>query len=268
MKRLKFAVCLVAFLYLACSSGEQAEPQVTPLASNGVADRLAELYADEANWPTRVWLEEPLIDEQGEVLVRPQRPGVLIYLRPDGRTRVDFGRHGPHTVPVTQTNLASEARRIASAQGTKIFPNLLGMLMNRVVDTEAETLEVMHLAAEDIRGGRILLVFADTREVDVAELTQFASSVEQAGNVSLTTFVPITDELDGDVHSDLRAGGWTSPFVMTPMAKSYVPAMLESGLPRPFARLCTDEGKILAEGPPDTATLQAMRAALRPVGES
>lgn len=268
MKRVSFVLYFVALFSFACASGEQVEQSTTASMALAVEHRLGALYADDANWPTRVWLEEPLVDDQGGVLVRPHRPGVLVYLRPDGQARVDFGRHGPHTVPVSQTNFASEANRIASAEGTKIFPNLLGMLMNRVVDSEAEELEPMQLAAQDIRGGHILLVFADTREADVRALVDFASRVEHAGDVRLSTLVPITDELDGDVLTDLRAGGWTAPFVMTPMAKSYVPAMLEPGLPRPFARLCTDEGKILAEGSPDATTFAAMTAALRAGGES
>jgi hypothetical protein len=246
----------------ACAPNDDDRSVDSTATRDEVAARLARLHADDASWPTRVWLESPLVDASGEVLVKPKRPGVLVFMRPNGDLRVDFGRHGPHTVPVTQTNFVDEAARYRSGEATKTHPNLLAMLMNRVVEIDDEQLRPQQLDADVIRGGRLLLVFADPASADVQALTTFASEVERAGDVRLTAFVPITDELDRDVLSELRAGGWQDPFVMTPMARSYVPAMLEPGTPRPFARLSTDEGRILAEGPPDDATLAAMREAL------
>ena len=105
------------------------------------------------------------------------------------------------------------------------------------------------------------MVFADTREIDVAEYVAFAEQVEHLRDMRLTVFVPITDELDGDVHADLRAGGWKAPFVMTPMARAYVPAMLEPGTPTPWVRLATVEGRIVAEGPVGEETRARMMTA-------
>ena len=256
---------LAAFVLLggACTlGGDQAEPAPAEPARDAVAERLAGLYADEAVWPTRLWLEEPLLDDSGEVVVPPRRNGVLVYMRPNGDLRVDFGRYGPHTVPMTQTNFVSESERYRSGEATKTLPNLLGMLTNRVVEIDAEVLRPQKLDAEAVKGGRILIVFADAATVDVPAMTAFAAGVEGAGDVRLVVWMPVTEERDGDVVTDLVAGGWTHPFVMTPIARSYVSAMLEPGLAPPFARLASDEGRILAEGPPDDATLAAMREAL------
>ncbi len=253
---------LLLALIVACAPNDDAPPPGASPAKDAVAERLAALYADEASWPTRVWLEEPMVDASGEVVVKPKRPGVLVFVRRNGDLRVDFGRQGAHTVPIARTNFVGEAARVRSGEASKTYPNLLGMVMNRVVEFDAERLRPHKLDADAIRGGRILLVFADAATADVEALSAFAAGVKAAGDVRLTTFVPITDERDGDVAIDLLAGGWSDPFVMTPMARSYVPAMLEPGTPRPFARLSTDEGRILAEGPPDEATLGAMREAL------
>jgi len=252
------ALGLLIALCAACAPSD-GTPDAAPQAG---ADRLARLYADEASWPTRVWLEEPLVEAGGEVLVPPHRNGVLITMHRNGDLRVDFGRHGAHTVPIAQTNFVAEAARYRSGEATKTFPNLLAMMMNKLVEIDAERLRPLKVDGAAVRGGRILLMLADARTADVAALARFASEVEAAGDVRLTVFVPITDELDGDVLGDLNAGGWTAPFVMTPIAQSYVKAMLEPGMPQPFARLATDEGRILAEGPPDDATFAAMRSAL------
>lgn len=225
--------------------------------------RVAALYAQEVHWPVRVWLDEPHVGEAGQVLVKPRRPGVLVYLQPDGDVRIDFGRQGAHTVPVTITNFESELERVRSGQATKTHPNLLGMLVSRIVDGSQDTLMQKDLLVEEVRGGRILLVFADAAQADVAALTAFVETVEAAGDVRLTTFIPITEKLDGDVLLDLRAGGWSDPFLMTPMAPSYLSALLEPGTPTPFARLATDEGRILVEGEPNAATQSAMVEALQ-----
>ncbi len=268
---LAFVCGLHAALAVACAPRDDEastreatspEPTVSTAADDALAARRAQLFADEAFWPTRVWLEEPLLDESGAVLVKPKRPGVVIFMRENGDVRVDFGRQGPHTVPVSMTNFASEAQRLRAGPATKTQPNLLGMLSNRIVDIDGDHLRPTKLDLDAVRGGRLLLVFADAARSDVAALTDFATEAERAGDLRLTTFIPVTDELDGDVAMDLKAGGWNDPFLMTPMAKSYLAAMLEPGTPRPFVRLATDEGRILVEGPPDASTLEAVRAAL------
>jgi hypothetical protein len=258
------ALVVLALLGAACSpDGGAPAPDAQP-ADDPDAALADELYPQEAYWPVRVWLEEPLLGPDGDVLVKPKRNGVLVYLQPNGEARVDFGRYGAHTVPVAQTNFSSELERVRSGAATKTHPNLLGMLVTRLVDASQDRLMKKDLRVDEVRGGRVLLVFADAAQADVAALTAFAESVEAAGDVRLTTFIPITEELDGDVLIDLRAGGWSDPFLMTPMSPAYTQAMLEPGTPTPFARLATDEGRILAEGVPDDATQAAMIEALQP----
>jgi hypothetical protein len=255
---------LICVCAQACSRSDEGRTEGGASGRGDLAARLADLYREDAYWPTRVWLEAPLLGDGDAVVVPPRRMGVVIFLEPNGDVRIDFGRYGAHTVPIEQTNFVAESARVRAGEATKTFPNLLGMLMNRVVDAGSDSLATKQLVAEDIRGGPILLVFADAKTADVEALTAFASKVAEGAHRVSTFFLPITEELDGDVLSDLRAGGWTDPFVMTPMADAYVTAMLEPGTPRPFARLCTDEGRILAQGPPDDATLAAMLAALEP----
>jgi hypothetical protein len=259
---------LLCVALLGCS-GQQDETspdssrEVVPASAASVdPSTYASIFADEASWPVRVWLEEPLLDESGEVLVPVRRMGVLMYLSEDGRARVDFGRFGPHTVPASQTNLVDEARRIRSGEASKPLPNLIAMLATRLVDSTSEKLAIRDAAWDGPRDERVLLVFADPFAVDMREIQQQLSPVESSAMLWQTVLVPISDQDDAALLVELRAQGWESPFVVNSVARSYVPAMLAPQTPRPLLRLSSANGRILIEGPPTEATVAAIAAAL------
>lgn len=248
------------------SSGPGAEA-VASVADVAVAERLAALYDHDRVWPVRVWLEEPLLAEDGAVLVPPRRMGVLVTLHEDGRARVDFGRYGAHSVPVTQTNFVAESERVRRGEATKTHPNLVGMLANRMATTDGDVVSPDRRRLDEAVGGRVLLVFADPEDPAMPSLAERARAIEQAGDVRMRVLVPVTELKDPKVHAALKAAGWDGRFVVTPIARSYVPALLEPGTPTPWLRLASDEGRVIAEGPPDEATEAAMRQALRSESE-
>lgn len=270
------AVCCA--LVLACSSEtretsdttgrvsgvEREAASATPAAES--APSFAEIFADEAIWPVRVWLEEPLQGEQGEVLVPARRLGVLIYLGENGETRVDFGRFGPHTVPASQTNLASEALRVRSGEATKTFPNLVGLIATRMVDPSSPELTVSAPPAGVMDDEHVLLVFADPF---VADMRSIAEVVEQLGSrpsLRLTVLVPLGGRANQQIQAELRSKEWTEPFVLSALAGPYAAAMLEPDTELPLLRLCTANGRVLAEGPPSQETIERMRAVLMQAG--
>ena len=86
--------------------------------------------------------------------------------------------------------------------------------------------------------------------------------IERSDRIAISALIPLTDQGDGEMWLHLREVGWRLPFLVSSFAQAYSQSMLEPGTPRPFLRLCTAEGRILAEGPPDAATIAAFREAL------
>lgn len=100
-------------------------------ASTGVAEPVLNgesLYHYPQFWPPYAFLKEPLPQKEGNGPILPDIRGVLIRITDDGRALIDFGRHGMHDVPVEQTTLPAQARRIQEGKESKRGPNYLQML--------------------------------------------------------------------------------------------------------------------------------------------
>jgi len=226
----------------------------------------AEIFADEAIWPVRLWLETPLVDEQGEVIVPERRLGVLMYLTEDGDARIDFGRFGPHTVPASQTNLADEALRVRAREAAKTFPNLVGLIAMRMLDPGSPALTQMTPPAELTNDDRVLLVFADPFTHDMPSIGRLVAELRDQPSLGLIVLFPLSSRPNGQIQAELRSKDWTDPFVLSALAVPYAAAMLEPGAEPPLLRLSSANGRILAQGAPSEETIARMRAVLMHAG--
>ena len=221
----------------------------------------ANLTMHDEFWPDKAQLVEPLLGAKGEMIVPTGRLGVLVWIREDGRARVDFGRFGPHTVPVAQTDLVEGTNAIRRGERTKTLPNLLLMISTRLADSMTSDLR-LHPVVREANDEFMLLLFADPRREAFGEIVRRVAPISGHERIGVTALVPLTSERDLETLGRLKAANWKSPFLIGRFAESYAEAMIEPNIATPFLRLATANGRIVVEGPAHEETIEAIRAVL------
>lgn len=221
-------------------------------------------WMDAAFWPPQVALTEPLLDDSGGVEVPAGRLGALAWVRADGRLRADFGRFGAHTVSIERTDLLPRMQALRDRPASKTHPNLVLMIGNRMVDAASGQLQMHRFTTTDPEA-LLLMLFDDPSDAGFAARVADVDALANDRRLVAAVLFPIgdaADEADAEVLDRLVAAGWRGRFESTSYARGDADALLDDGTTVPWLRLCTVEGRILAEGPPTPEIRAAIESLL------
>ncbi len=191
------------------------------------------LLSNERFWPYQVALTQ-----DGSV-------GVLIRVESGGQARIDFGRDGLRNVPVSDTDLVERANRVRLGELEKRGPNFLLAIGPRILDSSASVPRAFPI---DLAAGKpgFISVFADPRTPGFSEMAKTLAPLSERHGV-MTILFPQGRVSDVDLSAQLRALGWTIPFVLSHLSEPYTRTLLSSALRPPAVMLQTDEGRVLFE---------------------
>jgi hypothetical protein len=208
-----------------------------PGAAAVTADTLIE---NERFWPWRVTLLRPWKS------LRAEATGVLIRVEHAGVARIDFGRDGVHEIPVSETDLVTQANRVRMGEESKLAPNLVRSLAPRLIDSAAAPPGPLGFAPA-MQADALLCVIADPQAESFEALAAQLVPLRTRAKL-LTVLLPIGDVDDPILYEKLRALGWTVPFVYDHLAESYARSILADDVERPAIVLQTPEGRLLFHG--------------------
>jgi hypothetical protein len=204
------------------------------------------LLARERDWPYRVALIRSWQPDSGRTL-RVGQVGVLVRVEDGGVARVDFGRHGRHSIPVGATDLVERANRIRRGELAKTTPNFVAAIGPRLLDSGHSPLRPLDPAKLEGQGA-FLCVFADPEGEDFASLVEGIAPLRRYDGVSTLLF-PQGRHADIRVGKKLKALGWTVPFVFNHLAEPYSRTLLPEPAALPALLLQTSEGRVLFQSP-------------------
>jgi len=216
-----------------------AAPAVTELPEHSVADPRAPIISEATLLESeRFWPYQTELPANGSV-------GVLIRVEPGGVARVDFGRDGKRSVPVSETDLVARANRIRTGDLEKAAPNFVFALGPRLLDSASDELRPLTFATVAEKPG-FVCVFADPGQPEFAEIAAALSPLRERHGVATILF-PQGEHPDPALRERLRALNWTVPFVYDHLSESYTRSLLDDGWKVPAVVLLSSEGRVLYE---------------------
>ncbi len=231
-----------------------AAPVVTELPEHRVADPRAPIVTEATLLESeRFWPYQAALTEDGSV-------GVLIRVEPGGLARLDFGRDGKRTVPVSETDLVVRANQIRTGELEKAAPNFVLALGPRMVDPGSGELRPYPFASVAEKRG-FVCVFADPSQAEFAALAAALAPLNDRHGVGTILF-PQGEHPDRALREKLRALNWPVPFVYDHLAEPYTGTLLPAGTPSPFVVLQTNEGRILYQSAWRPSVVAELTAAL------
>lgn len=245
---------------LACagSGGTDATLPATSREADAPVTAGSLLLRDEL-WPFRVELLRPVVPVDGSGALAPM-PGVLVRVEPGGVARVDFGRFGRHEVPVDATDLVERANRVRVGEETKLAPNLVLTIGNKLLDSARDEVHPFPLA-RDVRLRALLCVFADPASPDFPGVADALRPLAGREGVQSVLF-PLGGLRDGRVRQRLRALDWPIPFVFDRFSRLYTRSIAGEEVALPHAMLLTPNGRVLIQGPVSPRLARELDAAL------
>lgn len=243
---------------------DTTEPSSTPAAAESSGKITPEnVLENERYWPDIVSMVEAWTDPDSGRLIKKGYRGALIRIDDLGRTRIAFGRHGTHDVPLERTDVVARANEVESGARYKVAPNFLAHFGTQFVDSSADDLipyPLLELAESD----RFLCLFADPRSDIFGELAQRISSLGKTPGVQLL-FFPMAMKRDeaGGVKDLLTRASLPIPFAYPEAAEVQARTLLGEVPAVAYALLVTAEGRELRRQElGDGRNLEALRAAL------
>ncbi|MFH1498034.1 MAG: hypothetical protein ABII82_09445 [Verrucomicrobiota bacterium] len=229
-----------------------------------VADPAAEvitadnLLAGERFWPYRVARTTAEGSDQGGNAVPVGLQGVLLWVEPDGRACVDFGRDGIQRIPVVQTDLLPQANRIRLGEEVKSAPNLIYSLGPRLIDVAVEPARPLDLL-KFAEWKRIIALSADPDDPRLSAWAEQIAALPGAVD-RLLVFFPISEKPNGTVAEIVRAwpGRWT--FAFDHLSEHYAKLYVGEELSEPRVVVLTPEGRPLARFSPEADLSAQLKA--------
>ncbi|MFQ5416562.1 MAG: hypothetical protein ACE5FL_05860 [Myxococcota bacterium] len=212
-------------------------PEVTP----------QNLFLNDFFWPFRVSLKQDYSPTGAEATL-PAGPGVLVRVGPKGTARIDFASRGVFDVPIELTDLVESSNRLRRGQETKMAPNLVLTIGNKLIDSTGDRIHVFHLPRNSPISA-LLCVYVDLTASGFADLAEALSGFEGRSDIEVVV-IPQTTLHDLGAWKRFREVGLRAPFVREryrePFMRSLLPRDHASELP--YLQLATKDGRILAEG--------------------
>jgi len=224
---------------------EASVPEAPPVTERN-------LLESERFWPYRVELPQAWSPGEGGESIPAGVLGVLIRVEPDGKARVDFGRHGVHEVPVSRTDLVGRANGVRTGARDKLAPNFVHAIGTRLADPSGEALREMPFARV-FEPRAFLAVFADPASEEFAALAAALRPLQDREGLGFVLF-PQGRHPDARLHRKLAELDWRVPFVLDHLAESYTRSLRSPEAPLPALVLQTPEGRVLFEAGWDPGT--------------
>ena len=223
----------------------------------------AEVFAYEHAWPAIVVMTRAWPRQDSEVPLRARHRGSLVHALPDGRVRIDFGRHGVHEVPIEATDLLERIAEIDAGTRHKMGPNFILSLGTRLVDARSPTPAPLPSVELSAYAG-FLCLFADVERGDFGDLAAHLHGLAEEAGVGLLLFPQSAAGVELNAfHEGLRALGWRAPYAYPRLAPDHTRALLGDPPEVATALLLTPEGRPRARLVLDDAeSLTALRDAL------
>ncbi|MHA7837941.1 MAG: hypothetical protein ACX98W_10825 [bacterium] len=241
--------------------GESIRPHVAadPSAPEVTAANVASL---DRFWPFRVMLREPWTPPGRDRPIEP-RPAVLVRVNGDGTARLDFAQAGRYAVPIGITDLVEAAERVRRGEETKMAPNLVLTLGNKLLDARSDRIRVFHIRP-DTPIDAILCVFADPESEAFAALARDLEGLADREDLEIVLFPQTSRLQDFGVGRRLRQLDFPVPFVRDRYKQPFTRSLLsDDPVPLPHVQLATLEGRLLMDGAWEAAkTLAQVEAAL------
>jgi hypothetical protein len=262
MKKLQKTLLCVAFALASSSradvlskghmTGSIPEYHVADPSAPAVTER--NLAASERFWPYQAALTRPVDSLPAGSL------GVLIRIERSGPARLDFGRDGLREVPISATDLVERSNAIRLGKAEKLAPNFLLAIGPRLLDSTDPVVRAFPF--KDAAASHLFLcVFADPwRREFGALVTALAPFRDRAG--VQTILFPQSHRPDSQVSGQLRAMGWTPPFVYAHLSEPYTHSLLDAHTALPAVLLQTGDGAVLLESRWSTDVAAKLDAAL------
>jgi len=215
----------------------------------------------ERDWPDIVAMVEPWTAPDSERVIKKGYRGALIRVDELGRTRIAFGRHGTHDIPLERTDLIFRANEVASGARHKVAPNFLAHFGTQFVDPTTEELipfPLLDLARSD----RFLCLFADPRSKGFEELARRISPLGSTPGVELL-FFPLAMKRDETqlVKDLLESAPLRVPFAYPEAAEIHAKTLLGEVPAVAHALLVSSEGRALySEAIGDAGNIEKLRA--------
>ncbi len=224
---------------------EVADPSAPPITAEN-------LLENDAFWPFHAALVRDWTPP-GSSQPLPRVLGALIRVSSRETLRVDFGRFGLHEMPIAATDVVEQANRVRRGELTKMAPNLVLTIGNKLLDTRSEVASNYYIM-RDTRIEAILCVFADPSDEDFPSVAEALRGFERRGDV-ITVVFPQSRWKDSGVWRRLRELDWKVPFVIRRFSRPYRRSIAGEETPLPHVMLLTRDGRVLHRGPvaPDVA---------------
>jgi hypothetical protein len=266
---LLLACVLLAFLpATACTTRDSGGGEAVRFPTTRAADTRAEvggitasnLYDHERDWPYRVSLTESWKPEGRDRAFQAGTPGILVRLVDRDTARIDFAGLGVHEVPVADTDLVEQARRIAAGEIHKFGPNLLMAVGPRLMSSTGKA--PVRMAPTIVRSRLVLLVFADPAHPGFGEMAEALAPLQSVDERFSAILFPQRDLGEQAVFDALKSAGWEVPFVQPHLSKGYTDGQLSEAVHPPVVLLTTGEGRLLYESAWRHETLRDLQAAI------
>ena len=225
--------------------GSGGLPDVYSIADPSADVIMADNLLDgERFWPYRVARTSAEHSGQDGDSVSVDLQGVLLWVEPDGRACVDFGRDGIHRIAVAQTDLLQQANRIRLGEEVKSAPNLIYSLGPRLIDAAIEPARPLDL----LKFAEWKRIIALSGDPDDPRMTAWAEQIAALPGAAerLQVFFPIAEKPNGTVAELVRAwpGRWT--FAFDHLSEHYAKLYVGEESSEPRVVVLTPEGRPLA----------------------
>lgn len=219
----------------------------------------ANLMEHEGAWPLQVWTTKEWASPDGVTTLKARKIGILYRVNDDGTVRLDFAAGGIHELPIDHTDVVERANAVAQGRRTKMAPNIITILGNRVLDGEAPV--ELPVTVGDFQGVRgFVHLVADPRSEGFAAIAQALRGVH--GKYGVRTVVyPLGDPSNKETLELLRASQWRGLFVRPDLADAYRLGLSSHG-EQPRVVVTTSNGRLLLDRAWDGDAKAAIDAAL------
>jgi hypothetical protein len=206
----------------------------------------ANVYDHERHWPNIVALSRSWSAPGADQPLKPRHRGALVRLEPDGRARIDFGRHGVHEIPLEATDLLERTAEVRSGARHKASANFVLSVGTRLVDATRPTPEALPSIAL-ANADAFVCVFADPRGEAFAGLVLPLAELAGLEGVGLILFPQgVADVELSVVHERLRSLSWPAPYAYPRLTPDHIRSLLGAWPGTATALLLTPEGRVLA----------------------
>jgi len=254
----RFSLC-IAMVLVSAAVGARDDGLYTGAGPSAPPVTLANLMESDRFWPFRVTLVQDLVPP-GASETLPRIPGVLVRVDSPQTLRMDFGRFGRHQVPVASTDLLERANRVRLGEETKVAPNLVLTLGNKLLGSEGDEVAPV-LVARDTDVEAFLCVFADPAAEGFEEVADRLRPF-QGREKLFALLLPQGEWRDARVRQRLRELDWTVPFVFDRFSRAYARSIAGEDTSFPHAMLLSPDGRVLARGAVTKDLAPALEAAL------